>query len=355
MSIKQKICLKDVAEKSGVSIPTVSRALSDHPQISEETKKLVKQTSKELGYRTPRSTKAASNGGKSLISKRFGFMMIGTKLRDEVHTDLLNSLMAATAARNIRLEIAALEDNGTPEEVADSVEAYSRDLDGVMLMDMVDPVLLKQLDKAKIPNLVIGDFIADVNELSVVHKHAHIVRPDDILAGRLATASLIAAGHKKVGFICEYLLEGLSYDQWHSGYWLAYKNTGIVPKPQWVHIAGERFVGGKPAAQAMLSLPDRPQAYIIPDARTAGSFIQEMQNGGAPINKDAVVIGGFSRMLHKYGLDGYPSVTNNTKQLAEVSVDHLLQLCSHPMSSGIEIVVPLSINNLPKPLDIIEN
>ena len=349
----KKVRLKDVAEKSGVSIPTVSRALSGHPQISEYTKKLVKQTSKELGYIVPRraAINPASNRRNSIVPKRFGFMVIGTKLQDEVHTDLLNNLMMATSARNIRLEIAALEDNGDSEDIAAQVETYSRGLDGVMLMDMVDTSLLKQLYNAKVPNIVIGDILAGVNDAVAVYRYAHVVRPDDMLAGRLATGSLIAAGHKKVGFICEYMLEGLSFDRWYSGYWLAYRDTGIFPKPEWLHIAGKRFVGGKPAAKAILSLSDPPKAYVIPDVRTAESFLQEMHRGGLSLDKSDVVIGGFRRMLRKYGFEGYPNITWDMKELAEVSVDCMLRLSDRFASSGAEIVIPLSMQNMPKPLD----
>jgi DNA-binding LacI/PurR family transcriptional regulator len=41
----------DIAKVIGISVSTVSRALKDHPDISEETKKAVKQIALELNYR----------------------------------------------------------------------------------------------------------------------------------------------------------------------------------------------------------------------------------------------------------------------------------------------------------------
>ncbi|MGB3842503.1 MAG: LacI family DNA-binding transcriptional regulator, partial [Bacillota bacterium] len=43
--------IKDVARKAGVSYATVSRALNDHPEISEETKKRIVKIALEMGYR----------------------------------------------------------------------------------------------------------------------------------------------------------------------------------------------------------------------------------------------------------------------------------------------------------------
>lgn len=44
------VTLNDIAKKIGVSIITVSKALRDHPDISESTARLVKNTADELGY-----------------------------------------------------------------------------------------------------------------------------------------------------------------------------------------------------------------------------------------------------------------------------------------------------------------
>ena len=44
------VSLKTIAERCGVSTATVSKALNDHKDISEETKNRVKQTAEALGY-----------------------------------------------------------------------------------------------------------------------------------------------------------------------------------------------------------------------------------------------------------------------------------------------------------------
>lgn len=47
---KRNITIKDIASKLNVSIATVSRALSGHPDISEKTKSLIIETSRSMGY-----------------------------------------------------------------------------------------------------------------------------------------------------------------------------------------------------------------------------------------------------------------------------------------------------------------
>ncbi len=48
--IGNRVTIKDIAKALGISPSTVSRALNDHTAISDETKKLVREKAKELGY-----------------------------------------------------------------------------------------------------------------------------------------------------------------------------------------------------------------------------------------------------------------------------------------------------------------
>ena len=45
------VTLKEIAAAAGVNVSTVSRVLSGHPAISPETRALVKETARRLGYR----------------------------------------------------------------------------------------------------------------------------------------------------------------------------------------------------------------------------------------------------------------------------------------------------------------
>jgi len=49
--MKKQVTIKDIAEKLGLSVSTVSRALKDHPDISLKTRQAVKELSQLLGYK----------------------------------------------------------------------------------------------------------------------------------------------------------------------------------------------------------------------------------------------------------------------------------------------------------------
>lgn len=50
MSEKHQLTLKDIARELGLAVSTVSRALKSHPDISEETIKLVKEYAEKHHY-----------------------------------------------------------------------------------------------------------------------------------------------------------------------------------------------------------------------------------------------------------------------------------------------------------------
>ncbi|MFA3920382.1 LacI family transcriptional regulator [Ruegeria hyattellae] len=65
---REKPTLKTISEQSGMAVPTVSRALADAPDISESTKKKIRQIAKELGYIPNRAGVGLRTGRTNVIS-----------------------------------------------------------------------------------------------------------------------------------------------------------------------------------------------------------------------------------------------------------------------------------------------
>ena len=85
------VSLKTIAERCGVSTATVSKALNDHKDISEETKNRVKQTAQTLGY----FPNAAARALKTNRSYNIGVLFeeeAGRGLTHEYFSGVLNGL-----------------------------------------------------------------------------------------------------------------------------------------------------------------------------------------------------------------------------------------------------------------------
>ncbi|MBO6892530.1 MAG: LacI family DNA-binding transcriptional regulator [Roseibium sp.] len=66
--VRKKPTLKTVAEKTGLAVTTVSRALLDSPQIALETRKRVAEAARELGYIPDRAAQRLRTGRTKVIS-----------------------------------------------------------------------------------------------------------------------------------------------------------------------------------------------------------------------------------------------------------------------------------------------
>lgn len=66
MNKRKKATIHDIASKLGITASTVSRALNNHPRISDATKKLVTKTAKDINYQ-PNNIAAALRNGKSRL------------------------------------------------------------------------------------------------------------------------------------------------------------------------------------------------------------------------------------------------------------------------------------------------
>ena len=57
-----KITMKDIAQKLGVSVVTVSKAFNNKEGVSEELRAQIKKTAEEMGYRYNATAKALREG-----------------------------------------------------------------------------------------------------------------------------------------------------------------------------------------------------------------------------------------------------------------------------------------------------
>ena len=123
------VSLKTIAEKCGVSTATVSKALNDQKDVSEETKHRIKKTAEALGY----FPNAAARALKTNRSYNIGVLFeeeAGSGLTHEYFSGVLNGLKVQAEKqgyditfinRTARCPIMNTADTGTLKESQSSV------------------------------------------------------------------------------------------------------------------------------------------------------------------------------------------------------------------------------------------
>lgn len=187
--MRSQVTLKDIAKRLGVSVPTVSRALKDYPDISRETKQKVLDLVKELNY-TPNQFALNLRKNKSFT--------IGVLIPEIVHH------FFSTVISGI-MEVA--DDKGYSVMLFQSNESLERERREakVMLNGRVDGLLISLSNETQ--NL---DHLTDFeeNEVPIIYfdkvvpdvKCSKIV-VDDFKGAYDATKHLIDQGNSNIAYI----------------------------------------------------------------------------------------------------------------------------------------------------------
>ena len=130
--------LKDLASVLNVSISTVSKALSDSPEISVETKKRIVELAKSLNYK-PNIHASALRNKRSLI-----LGVILPDLRDVFFLDSLNGIVEESSKNDYKIMVYQSCNDYKKEIANTNLLSDSNIIDGLIFSPIKEIVLLKQ-------------------------------------------------------------------------------------------------------------------------------------------------------------------------------------------------------------------
>lgn len=183
----RSITLKDIANATGYTINTVSRALNDKEDISEATKGLIRKKADELGY-------IKNSAAGSLRSKKTKTIaVIVGDISNPFFSIIVKEIETFARRRDYNTFIINTEEDATLEELAVR-SALEKKVDGIILcpsQKKSSAVLL--LKKLGFPFVLLGRYFEDIK--------CDYVIADDKKGGYIATKHLIEKGHKDILFV----------------------------------------------------------------------------------------------------------------------------------------------------------
>lgn len=179
--------MKDIARDVGVSIITVSKALRNHEDISEKTRKRVLNRVKELNY-TPNLAARALVTGRTYL--------VGLVVPDLLHTffaQIAKSLSSALLKNGYGLIISTSEED--PELEKQTVDRLlSRRMDALVIASScTTSATFARIQEIGPPFVLIDRRFPDLD--------ANYVGADDEVVGLLATEHLIEIGCKRIAHL----------------------------------------------------------------------------------------------------------------------------------------------------------
>jgi DNA-binding LacI/PurR family transcriptional regulator len=339
---KTKIGMREVAERAGVAISTVSHALNSTAPISDEVRMRVLDAARELGYLAKRTAKAT-------IGTLNRILMVAPEdaLPDSdvnlVSWTILNTLTRDCDARGIRIVPYAL---GRERSVA-AIAAAARDanVDGIILLNDDRSSLLEAIRKTGIPSVLINGEDPEMRIDSVT--------PGNRFAAMKATKRLIALGHKRIVHLS--WRGRKTVDRRRDGFLDAFEESGISRDNALILMTGgyEPQHGEAAVRDWLKAHPDLQKATAMFCAADNLAFgaIRALQAAGLRVPEDMSVMGFDGVALSEFHEPPLSTIAIPLEQFGQAALSLLEQRANsgdatraaHRLELGCEIIERASV------------
>lgn len=274
------VTIKEVAQRAGVSIRTVSRTLNDHPHVSPSTREQVLSVIKELGFRPSAAARYMRTGQSQLI----GF------LTDEIAQNAFtyDLIIGAQQAAWEHEKLLFLLNTGNDPQVEMRSINMMRDhqVEGIIYATLYHREIKRSQFPEDIPVILVNCFADDRSLPSIV--------PDEIGGGRAATETLLEHGHRRIGFVNIAAKEPAPLGRLE-GYRQALANYGVPYDESLVCFIEEPFEGLATSTYdcvlALLQIPQPPTAiFCFNDMMALGAY-DAIRKSNLRIPQDIAVVG----------------------------------------------------------------
>jgi DNA-binding LacI/PurR family transcriptional regulator len=273
-----RVSIKDIAKAAGVSHSTVSRALSDSPLVSDETKAHIQRLAKEMGY-SPNSL------ARSLVTRQtYTVGVVVTTIADPFIAAVVQGIEAT--AQDHGYTVILCNSGAVPEREIAAVETLrSKRVDGVIVTSSrIGALYLEHLERIGVPIVLINNH----NEES--GRYTFTVTVDNQHGGRLATKHLIDLGHRRIAYVTAPADHSSDLDRM-TGYQQALTEAELEPDPALVIPGNGRADGGERALETLRALTAPPAAVFCYNDMTAVGLMTAARRAGLSVPQDLAVVG----------------------------------------------------------------
>lgn len=274
------VTIKDIARQVGKSIATVSRALNDFDDISPETKLLVRNAARELGY----SPNATAQRLQKQRADTIGLILptYGPRFSDPFFSEFIAGIGNKLAEYGFDLMVSTRAP-GEGELDAYKKNVQGRRVDGfIIVRTRIDDDRINYLKRLNFPFVAFGRVISD-NGFPFIDE-------DGELGMTIIVNHLLELGHTSIGVITPPLQFTFSHYRM-MGIKRRLKEAGIELEKSFVINGDLTQRGGYQQAQKLLNLPNIPTAIIAGNDLTALGVMSAAQERGMVIGKDISVTG----------------------------------------------------------------
>lgn len=321
--MKPRIDIAAVASAAGVSTTTVSRVINDVPTVSEANRQRVLETIKRLKYRPNRSAQRLASG------KAGGTIgLIIPRFEGIFHSYYALQVLKGIggAAERVRCDLLLHITDG---------KTSPANVDGVIFLDVFgcDDLLDATLD-AGTPVVVLNHYLEDLP--------VSCVAIDNETAAERVVDYLVKLGHKDIATITGDLKTQAGLDRL-DGFVKAMKARHLPVKDEYIRFADFGLPSARAAADALLSLADRPTAIFVASDDMALETINVALAKNFRVPEELSVVGFDDNPAAAHGRVPLTTVRQPLDEMGHKALDVLLQQISGKKKSPTKLLLPTEL------------
>ena len=302
------VSIKDIARAAGVSPSTVSRALSDHPRISLETKERIRRLAEEMKY-TP------SLLARSLVAQDTATIgVVIPSVSDPFLAHLVTSIegVAQEQGYSVLLSSSYLDPDRELEVVS---SFHGRRTSGIIVIgSQIGGDYLQLRDRFPLPIV-----------LTNCRTYPYSVSTDNLSGARRAVEYLVHLGHRRVAFVANQRSHRSNLDRLTSYQQVLVANDIPVDKALIVESDGT-LQGGGAAARILLSRSPPPTAVFCFNDMMAIGALGALHQAEARVPEEMSVVGFDDVELAAHCYPPLTTVRQPTDQMGQRLMRMLLAL-----------------------------
>jgi LacI family transcriptional regulator len=315
----------DVAQLVGVSQPTVSRALRDDTQVSEETRRRVRAAAEQLGYvpsRRGRSLSTLSTGHVALVVGAVG---------NPFYTEAIEHLHARLAAIGHRVVV--LTDEPYPTPAHD--ELLDGSIDGAILATAtLDSALPRDLAARGLPIVLFNRTTDDAAVDVCVSENER--------GAALAAGELARLGHRRVGAILGPRDTSTGRDR-EAGFRAALDAAGLGLPDARLRRGPFAVATGAQALAELMDGRHPPTAIFCANDVIAIGALNAAHRLGVAVPDDLTIVGFDDIGMASWDLFALTTVRQDLATMADATVRMLADRIRDPERAPRQVTVPTAL------------
>ena len=326
MENKKKSTIKDIAAVLGLTPSAVSKALNDHPRISEKTKIAVKQVAQELDYQPNYLSSALRKGKSNLVG---------------VIIPRVNSHFFSSVVENIEK---VLNSEGYSIIMTQSNELYAKEcqeidtllkiqVDGIIASMANETTDLEYYEKIKSKGTELVLFDRGEEELNVDY-----VGIDDYKSSHLVVDHLVSQGCKRIAHIAGFNHIRI-YKERIRGYKDALEKWNLALKDNWIIESNLRIEDGRRIMQQLLDALDWPDAvYVAGDIAALGA-LQVLLENNIKVPEEIALIGFSDEPFTSLTQPSISTINQHSDQIGKLAAEAFLERINNSKKKVVNRII----------------